>query len=59
MERKSVFLWADNDVGYVQAVIVSDDFPIFKKMGFVDSADEVKKPKPPTKKADKHGDTTD
>ncbi|WP_063657663.1 hypothetical protein [Candidatus Arsenophonus triatominarum] len=45
MERKSVFVWSDNKAGFVQAVIVAADFPVFKKMGFVSSVDEVKEPK--------------
>ncbi|WP_437432657.1 hypothetical protein [Yokenella regensburgei] len=38
----SVFLPADNDAGYVQAVIVATDFPEYEKLGFVKSADDVK-----------------
>lgn len=49
MERKSVFIWANNDAGYVQAVIVASDFPVFNELGFVASVDEVVKPE--TKKA--------
>ncbi|HGJ5876741.1 MAG TPA: hypothetical protein ACHBX0_10635 [Arsenophonus sp.] len=45
MERKSVFAWSDNEAGFVQAVIMTTDFPVFKKMGFVSSIDEVKEPK--------------
>ncbi|MGK9174113.1 hypothetical protein KXR87_12910 [Yokenella regensburgei] len=42
MDRMSVFLPADNDAGYVQAVIVATDFPEYEKLGFVKSADDVK-----------------
>ncbi|MFV9996534.1 MAG: hypothetical protein AB8W37_05475 [Arsenophonus endosymbiont of Dermacentor nuttalli] len=45
MERKSVFAWADNELGYVQAVIKTSNFIVFEKMGFVSSIDEVKEPK--------------
>ncbi|HGJ5884043.1 hypothetical protein QE197_13065 [Arsenophonus nasoniae] len=45
MERKSIFYWADNEIGYVQAVIKASDLSVFEKMGFVSSVDEVKKPK--------------
>lgn len=41
MERMSVFLPADTEVGYVQAVIVADEFPIYQELGFVDSADTI------------------
>ncbi|ASX26129.1 hypothetical protein [Candidatus Williamhamiltonella defendens] len=44
MERKSVFAWSDNEAGYVQAVIVTRDFPEFEKRGFVSSIDEIKAP---------------
>ncbi|ASV34121.1 MULTISPECIES: hypothetical protein [Pseudomonadota] len=44
MERKSVFAWSDNAAGYVQAVIVTRDFPEFEKRGFVSSIDEIKTP---------------
>ncbi|MTC16092.1 hypothetical protein [Providencia alcalifaciens] len=63
MERKSVFAWANNDVGYVQAVIVASDFSTFKELGFVASVDEVVKPEPKkakvTKKAETNGNDTD
>ncbi|RXK33838.1 hypothetical protein BBD39_07270 [Arsenophonus endosymbiont of Bemisia tabaci Asia II 3] len=45
MESKSVFAWSDNKAGFGQAVIVTADFPAFKKMGFVSSVDEIKEPK--------------
>jgi hypothetical protein len=41
MERMSVFLPADTEAGYVQAVIVADEFPIYQELGFVDSADTI------------------
>ncbi|MTC24901.1 MULTISPECIES: hypothetical protein [unclassified Providencia] len=63
MERKSVFAWANNDAGYVQAVIVASDFSTFKELGFVASVDEVIKPEPKkakaTKKAETNGNDTD
>lgn len=63
MERKSVFAWANNDAGYVQAVIVASDFPAFKELGFVASVDEIVKPEPKkakvTKKAKTNGNDTD
>ncbi|WP_423209372.1 hypothetical protein [Proteus mirabilis] len=63
MERKSVFAWANNDVGYVQAVIVASDLSTFKELGFVASVDEVVKPEPKkakiTKKAETNGNDTD
>ncbi|WP_255420620.1 hypothetical protein [Arsenophonus endosymbiont of Aleurodicus floccissimus] len=31
MERKSVFVWANNEAGFVQAVIATRDFHEFKK----------------------------
>lgn len=42
MERKSVFVWADNEAGFVQAVIATRDFPEFKKRGFVAAIEEIK-----------------
>ncbi|EOE1544289.1 hypothetical protein ACJ9E6_002323 [Providencia rettgeri] len=63
MERKSVFAWANNEAGYVQAVIVDSDFPAFKELGFVASVDEIIKPEPKkakaTKKAETNGNDTD
>ena len=50
MDRMSVFLPADNDAGYVQAVIVDKDFPIYEKLGFVPSVDDLK---PVTKRGSK------
>ncbi len=41
MERLSVFLPADNEAGYVQAVIVGDDLPVYQKLGFVTSIDDL------------------
>ncbi|MDS0789126.1 hypothetical protein OSB94_13565 [Proteus vulgaris] len=63
MERKSVFTWANNDAGYVQAVIVASDFPAFKELGFVSSVGEITKPEvkksKATKKAETNGNDTD
>lgn len=50
MDRMSVFLTADNDAGHVQAVIVEKDFPIYEKLGFVASVDDLK---PVTKRGSK------
>lgn len=53
MDRMSVFLTADNDAGHVQAVIVGKDFPIYQKLGFVASVDDLK---PATKRGRKAAD---
>ncbi|HCC6093097.1 hypothetical protein [Citrobacter freundii] len=53
MDRMSVFLTADNEAGYVQAVIVEKDFPIYQKLGFVASVDDMK---PATKRGRKAAD---
>ncbi|EBW9743094.1 hypothetical protein PMH75_000702 [Salmonella enterica] len=53
MDRMSVFLTADNDAGHVQAVIVEKDFPIYQKLGFVASVDDLK---PATKRGRKAAD---
>ncbi|EBI4320603.1 hypothetical protein C4N94_20435 [Salmonella enterica] len=53
MDRMSVFLTADNDAGHVQAVIVEKDFPIYQKLGFVASVDDLK---PATKRGHKAAD---
>ncbi|SPP30991.1 hypothetical protein ARAF_0093 [Arsenophonus endosymbiont of Aleurodicus floccissimus] len=61
MERKSVFVWADNEAGFVQAVIATRDFHEFKKRGFVASIDEIKateKAKAPQNTKRAHDDTT-
>lgn len=50
MDRMSVFLAADNEAGHVQAVIVEKDFPIYQKLGFVASVDDLK---PATKRGRK------
>lgn len=57
MERKSVFAWANNENGYVQAVIVASDFPAFKELGFVASVDEITKPEVKKSKATKKAET--
>ncbi|MDX7440967.1 hypothetical protein EVY00_15285 [Citrobacter werkmanii] len=53
MDRMSVFLTADNEAGHVQAVIVEKDFPIYQKLGFVASVDDLK---PATKRGRKAAD---
>lgn len=53
MDRMSVFLTADNEAGHVQAVIVEKDFPIYQKLGFVASVDDLK---PATKRVRKAAD---
>ncbi|EHT8070498.1 hypothetical protein KXQ94_001313 [Salmonella enterica] len=53
MDRMSVFLTADNESGHVQAVIVEKDFPIYQKLGFVASVDDLK---PATKRGRKAAD---
>jgi hypothetical protein len=42
MDRMSVFITADNEAGHVQAVIVEKDFPIYARLGFVASVDDLK-----------------
>ncbi|MFV4760068.1 hypothetical protein ACNJN1_25020 [Citrobacter freundii] len=49
----SVFITADNEAGHVQAVIVEKDFPIYHKLGFVASVDDLK---PATKRGRKAAD---
>ncbi|MGA4534889.1 hypothetical protein ACK6V0_06575 [Citrobacter braakii] len=49
----SVFITADNEAGHVQAVIVEKDFPIYQKLGFVASVDDLK---PATKRGRKAAD---
>lgn len=41
MSRLSVFRSADNERGYVQAVIHQDDKPVFISLGFVCSVDDL------------------
>lgn len=53
MDRMSVFIAADNEAGHVQAVIVKKDFPIYEKLGFVASVDDIK---PVTKRGRKAAD---
>lgn len=53
MDRMSVFIAADNEAGHVQAVIVEKDFPIYEKLGFVASVDDIK---PVTKRGRKAAD---
>ena len=53
MDRMSVFLTADNEAGHVQAVIIEKDFPIYQKLGFVASVDDLK---PATKRGRKAAD---
>ena len=42
MDRLSVFYPAKNDAGYVQAVIVDADLPVYEALGFVASIDYLK-----------------
>lgn len=56
MDRMSVFLTADNEAGHVQAVIVDKDFPIYEKLGFVASVDDLKPVTKRGRKAVDHGD---
>ncbi|HDS3404948.1 TPA: hypothetical protein JD369_000311 [Citrobacter freundii] len=42
MDRLSVFYSAKNEAGYVQAVIVADDLPVYEALGFVTSIDDLK-----------------
>lgn len=59
MDRMSVFLPADNDAGHVQAVIAEKDFPIYEKLGFVASVDDLKPVTKRGRKAAENGDDTD
>jgi len=59
MDRMSVFLPADNEAGHVQAVIVKKDFPIYEKLGFVTSVDDLKPATKRGRKAAENGDDTD
>lgn len=59
MDRMSVFLTADNEAGHVQAVIVEKDFPIYAKLGFVASIDDLKPATKRGRKAAENGDSTD
>lgn len=43
MDRLSVFYPATNDAGYVQAVIVDADLPVYESLGFVTSIDDLNK----------------
>ncbi|USD64215.1 hypothetical protein [Vibrio sp. SCSIO 43136] len=45
MDRMSVFIYADNQEGHVQAVIKVVDFEHYEKLGFVDDVTKVTKPK--------------
>jgi hypothetical protein len=40
-KHMSIFAAADNDAGFVQAVISATDFPSFSAMGFVDTVDQL------------------
>ena len=42
MDRMSIFMAADNEAGHVQAVIAEKDLPIYEKLGFVASVDDIK-----------------
>lgn len=59
MDRMSVFLATDNEVGHVQAVIVEKDFPIYAKLGFVASVDDLKPVAKRGRKAAENGNDTD
>lgn len=59
MDRMSVFLTADNEVGHVQAVIVEKDFHIYAKLGFVASVDDLKPVAKRGRKAAENGNDTD
>lgn len=57
--RMSIFLAADNESGYVQAVIAEKDFQFFEKLGFVASVDELKPTSKRGRKAADNGNSTD
>lgn len=40
-KHMSIFAVADNDAGFVQAVISATDFPSFSAMGFVDAVNKL------------------
>lgn len=41
MDRMTIFVFAHNAAGYVQAVICEEDYPHFQPLGFVESVDYV------------------
>lgn len=49
--RISVFYPSDNDAGHVQAVISGDDWPVYQKLGFVKSVDDLQTKTKASKKA--------
>lgn len=42
MDRMTVFFHADNDRGFVQAVVLADEWPLFEALGAVKTCDQVK-----------------
>lgn len=59
MDRMSVFIAAENEAGHVQAVIQEKDFPIYEKLGFVTSVDDIKPVAKRGRKAADNGNDTD
>lgn len=59
MDRMSIFMAADNEAGHVQAVIAEKDFPIYEKLGFVASVDDIKPVVKRGRKATDNGNDSD
>ena len=59
MDRMSIFIAAENEAGHVQAVIQEIDFPIYEKLGFVASVDDIKPIAKRGRKAADNGNDTD
>lgn len=47
MDRMTVFFPADNDRGFVQAVVLADEWPHFEALGAVKTCDQVKQEEKP------------
>lgn len=41
MDRMTIFIGANNEAGFVQAVILENEYPHFQPLGFVSSVDDV------------------
>jgi hypothetical protein len=44
-DRMSVFIFAENEQGHVQAVISESDLPVFIALGFAKTVDDIEPPK--------------
>lgn len=47
MDRMTVFFPADNDRGFVQAVVLAEDWPYFDALGAAKTCDQVKQEEKP------------